>query len=72
VSSNVTSTPTSTGTASAYRVAAQAAHEAHCDRCRNLTEDANARRAANAASMARRDRKTLGLIRDMGTAAVTL
>ncbi|MFJ3097374.1 hypothetical protein [Streptomyces hydrogenans] len=63
--------PTVTHPASLYTAAAQADHEAHCDRCRTLTEPLAARRAANAASIARRDRIQLGLILDMTTKAVT-
>ena len=44
-----------------YTAAAQAVHEEHCDRCRALTEAADAFTAANGASMARRDRQQLGL-----------
>ncbi|WP_093820480.1 hypothetical protein [Streptomyces sp. PpalLS-921] len=46
-----------------YTDAARAAHEAHCDRCRTLTQDTTTRAAANGASMRRRDRLTLGLPR---------
>ncbi|TXS21422.1 hypothetical protein EAO71_27365 [Streptomyces sp. ms191] len=53
-----------------YTAAARAEHEKHCDNCRTLTEESNARAAANGASIWRRDRKTLGLILDMRTEAV--
>ncbi|RSS59861.1 hypothetical protein [Streptomyces sp. WAC01280] len=71
MSSNVTPRPTSTRTATTYRAAAQAAHEEHCDRCRAASQADAAFVAANGASMARRDRKQLGLILDMTAPAVT-
>jgi hypothetical protein len=49
---------------SEYRAAAQAAHEERCGHCRALTEAADARAAATAASVARRDRQQLGLTLD--------
>ena len=63
--------PTGTHPASLYTAAAQADHEAHCAPCRTFTETLTARRAATAASIARRDRIQLGLILDMTTKAVT-
>ena len=47
--------------ATGYADQARAEHDKHCARCRTLTEDTNARTAANGASMRRRDRRQLGL-----------
>ena len=71
MSSNITSHTISTEgslTAADWR----ATHEKHCERCLSLTQAAAARAAESGASMARRDRKTLGLILDMPLKAVTL
>ncbi|MFF8447894.1 hypothetical protein ACF06Q_09355 [Streptomyces leeuwenhoekii] len=64
------SVPASEQAVSAYMAAAQHHHEMHCDRCRALHAAADAARAANGASMARRDRLQLGL-RPTRTTAVT-
>lgn len=53
-----------------YIAAARADHLAHCTNCREETAAAEARHAENSASMARRDRLTLGL-RGARTTAVT-
>lgn len=70
MSSNVTFPNLSRG--EQYIAAARAEHDKHCDRCRALTEESDARAAANGESIRRRDRKTLGLILDMHTKAVAL
>ena len=44
-----------------YVAAAQADHRAHCTSCREVHAEIEARAAANGESMARRDRRQLGL-----------
>lgn len=44
-----------------YVAAARADHLAHCARCREVDAEAEARATENAASIARRDRRQLGL-----------
>lgn len=56
--------------ADTYMAAARADHRAHCTNCRETAEQADARHAENSASIARRDRLTLGL-RTARTTAVT-
>ncbi|MFE3583750.1 hypothetical protein [Streptomyces vinaceus] len=61
MSNSIAGDPAPVITGSVYTAAARADHEERCDRCRALTEAAAAFAAANGASMARRDRKQLGL-----------
>lgn len=56
------------GTPTSFTDAARAIHDEDCARCRTLTQDTNARAAANGASLRRRDRLTLGLPRPAVTA----
>jgi len=44
-----------------YTAAARAEHLAHCAPCREIDAEIEARAAENAASIARRDRRQLGL-----------
>ncbi|MEU0133378.1 hypothetical protein ABZ172_04955 [Streptomyces sp. NPDC006296] len=44
-----------------YADLAMAHHNTHCAPCRTLTEESDAREAANGESIRRRDRRTLGL-----------